>query len=456
MHMQILKRCPLALALAAVLGQPATAGLYAVDPGPYTIENGEFAAWYQDTHGRALALCLSKATSSRVGPDPVDGPSYMCPFPGLDEGFDASLPVAFPNNFPSEGFWFTGDAEIVDAASGIDLTYVAALEAFFITHEVVDGDQVSFARIRVRVDVPTPGIYTVTHPYGVEVFEVTQEVFDDTEGDGAINMTRDLGIGAPKTYTGALGGNIGPFLRSLNGPYTEINPLTGEQERYIGDPNLEEEVTGSPFSTNYVRIEGPNGIDLRTNLFAVSGKLANVVLPTPLQVERATYSRSQQGDSLVAQQDVFIQAPPAPATTQMLDSVGTATSMSETTATGSWYGQSETNPTLPASVQLSAENALAIPESTASVVQANLIDQITIHRAEYRVSTGQLTIEATSSDETAPPALTAFASNGAVIGALAGGVIKTLSTGFSPIPPASVQVSSANGGSDIEEVVLIP
>lgn len=456
MHIRILKRCPLALALAAVLGQPATAALYDVDPGPYTAENGEFAAWYQDTHGRALALCLSKAVSSRAGANPVDGPSYMCPFPGLDEGFDVSLPVELPGNFPIEGFWFTGDAAIEDAASGIDLTYGAALEAFFLADVVQDGDQVSFARIRVRIDVPTPGIYTVTHPYGVEVFEVTQEVFDDTGGDGAINMTRDLGIGAPKTYTGALGGDIGPFLRSLNGPYTELNPDTGEQERYIGDPNLEEEVTGSPFSTNYVRIEGPNGIDLRTNLFSISGKLANVVLPTPLQVDRATYSRSQQDDGLLAQQDVFIQAPPPPGTAQMLDSLGAAAGMSESTNTGHWYGQSEANPTLPASVQLSAENAVAIPNSTETSVQANLVDLITIHRAEYQVSTGQLTIEASSSDETAPPVLTAFASNGDVIGALAGDVVKTLSTGFSPIPPASVQVSSANGGSDIEEVVLIP
>src|SRR4051794_21686012 len=216
-----LKRCPLALALAAVLGQPVSAALYDVDPGPYLAVNGHYAAWYQDTHGRTLDLCLSKAVSSRAGPDPVDGPSYMCVFPGIDEGFDASLPVQFPDNFPGEAFWFSGDAQIVDAASGIELRYVSALEAFFLADEVIDGDQVSFARIRLRIDVPTPGIYTVTHPYGVEVFEVTQEVFDDTAGDRAINMTRDLGIGAPQTYSGALGGDVGPFLRSVNGPYTE-------------------------------------------------------------------------------------------------------------------------------------------------------------------------------------------------------------------------------------------
>ncbi|MBX4355365.1 hypothetical protein K4G97_24580, partial [Mycobacterium tuberculosis] len=77
-------------------------------------------------------------------------------------------------------------------------------------------------------------------------------------------------------------GDIGPFLRSINGPYTEGS------EKFIGDPNLNERVTGSPFNTNFVRIEGPNGIDLRTDLFAVSGKLSEVVRPTPLIPLRST------------------------------------------------------------------------------------------------------------------------------------------------------------------------
>lgn len=456
MHLE-LKQCPLALALAVMLGQSASAALYQVDPGPYTPANGNFAAWYQDTHGRALDLCLTKAVSSRVAPDPVDGPSYMCPFPGIDEGFDAAQPVVFPGNFPGEAFWFTADAQIVDAASGIDLTYVSALEAFFISHEAVDGEQVSFARIRVRVDVPAPGVYTVTHPYGVEVFEVSQEEFDATGGDRTINMTRDLGIGAPQTYTGALNGDIGPFLRSLNGPYTEVNPETGQQERFIGDPNLQEPVTGSPLSTNYVRIEGPNGIDLRTDLFAISGKLSEVALPTPLLVDRVTYSRYQDNGQPLAQQDVFIQAPPAPGTAQMLDSSGNPVAMSESTATGHWYGQSTATPALPATVQLSAENSVAIPTSTATSKEASLVDLVTILRAEYQVSTGQLTIEASSSDEIAAPVLSAQTSDGEAIGTLSGaGALKLLSTGFTPIPPAAVQVVSANGGSDTEAVVLIP
>ena len=47
--------------------------------------------------------------------------------------------------------------------------------------------------------------------------------------------------------------------------------------------------------------------------------------------------------------------------------------------------------------------------------------------------------------------------NGTLIGNLSGnGAVKTLSTTLSPIPPAKVQVTSANGGSDTEDVVLVP
>jgi hypothetical protein len=438
--------------MAALLGLGLLAGsvqaaLNAVDPGPYTAATAGYPAWFQDTHGRALDLCLSKAVSSRVAGTP-DAPSYMCsllPEPGLD----LSQPLVLPGNFPGETFWFTGDAFIQDAATGIDLGYISALEAAFAAEEPIDGDQVGFARIRIRVDVPVAGTYIVTHPYGVEVFNV------DAPGTRAINMTRDIGIGAPGVFTGALKGDIGPFLRSVNGPYTETNPDTGASETFIGDPNLEEEVTGSPFGTNYVRIQGPNGIDLRTNLFAVSGKLSSVQLPTPLLVNRSTYARSGS----VVQQDVFVQAPPPPGKASFVDTAGApAVEMSEATATGNWYGQSTSTPTPGANVSITADNSVAIATSTPTTRVSPLVDHVSISRAEYSLSSGQLVIEARSSDETVLPSLNATAtSSGAAIGALGGaGVVKSLSASISPIPPAKVTVTSASGGSDTEEVVILP
>jgi len=435
---------PLAMAIFAGMFQlPAQAALNAVDPGAYVPANGNFPAWYQDSHGRTLDLCLTKAVSSRVAGAP-GAPSYMCtllPTPGV---FDDTQPIAFPGNFPDEAFWFTADATIVDAARGINLGYGTAIEAAFSSGDPVDGDQVSFARVRIRVDVPTAGTYVITHPYGVEVFDVP------AGGRRAINMTRDIGIGGAGDFTGALKGDVGPFLRSVNGPYTEGS------ERFIGDPNLEERVTGSPFNTNYVRIEGPGGIDLRTELFAISGKLSTVALPTPLMPQRSTYSRHTENGDLRAQQDIFVMAPPPPASVALTSQTPNL-NLTEANGTGAWYAQSVLDPAAGTILTLTADNSVAIPSSSLTSANVPLTDLVTITQARYRLSTGELTLVASTSDETTPPALTAHTGNGTLIGNLSGnGAVKTLSTTLSPIPPAKVQVTSANGGSDIEDVVLVP
>lgn len=444
----LLSKTAAALVVSALAQGIAQAALFAVDPGPYVPANGSFAAWYQDTHGRTLDLCLSKAVSSRV-PSAPGAPTYMCnllPAPGI---FDDTQPLVFPTNFPDEAFWFTGDGSIVDAARGIDLTYVSAVEAAFSGGDPVEGDQISFARIRLRVDVPTAGTYVITHPYGVDVFNV------DTPGRKAINMTRDIGIGVPKTYDGALKGDVGPFLRSINGPYTETNPVTGAADQFVGDPNLEEAFTGSPFNTNYIRIEGPNGLDLRTTVMAISGKLSTVVRPTPMITQRSTYSRKPGASAPVAQQDVFVLAPPPPAKVT-LDSNNPVLNLSEADTTGNWYAQSSTNPSLPSTLQVTADNHLAIASSTPTTLPLALTDLVVISRAEYSLSTGQITVVASTSDETSPPVLTVTSGTGVAIGALSGdGAVKSLATGISPIPPAKVRVTSSNGGSDTEEVVIV-
>lgn len=444
----LLSKTAIALVVSALAQGVAHAALFAVDPGPYLPTTGNFASWYQDTHGRTLDLCLSKAISSRIAGAP-GAPAYMCllnPSPGI---FDDTKTVAFPANFPDEAFWFTGDGSIVDAARGINLTYVSALEAAFSGGDPLEGDQISFARIRIRVDVPTAGTYVITHPYGVDVFNI------DTPGRKAINMTRDIGIGSPKTYDGALKGDVGPFLRSVNGPYTEHNPETGQADQFVGDPNLDEAFTGSPFNTNYIRIEGPNGLDIRTTVMAISGKLSTLARPTPIIAERSTYSRKAGSSAPVAQQDVFVLAPPPPATVT-LDSNDPVLKLTEADTTGHWYAQSATNPALPSTLQVTADNHLAIPSSSPTTLPLPLTDLVVISRAEWSLSTGQITVEASTSDETSPPVLTATSGTGVAIGSLSGnGALKTLSTGMSPIPPAKVRVTSSNGGSDTEEVVIV-
>lgn len=266
-------------------------------------------------------------------------------------------------------------------------------------------------------------------------------------------MTRDIGIGAPGVFTGALKGDVGPFLRSLNGPYIVGN------ETFIGDPNVLEPVTGSPFGTNYVRIQGPNGLDLTTSDFAVSGKLSSVVLPTPMLVERSTYARSNSDAGVVAQQDVFVEAPPPPATVSFVDTAGSAAiPMSEADTTGSWYGQSGASPTPLGIVSVSADNSAATPPNSPSSASSQLVDQVTITSATFSIASGVLSIAASSSDETAAPTLAARAtSSGANLGELAGATHAKSSTfRLTSIPPAQVTVTSANGGSDTEPVVILP
>ena len=85
-----------------------------------------------------------------------------------------------------------------------------------------------------------------------------------------------------------------------------------------------------------------------------------------------------------------------------------------------------------------------------------LTDLVVISQAQYSLNSGQLTIVASTSDETSPPVLTATSGTGAAIGALSGdGAEKILSTGITPIPPAKVTVTSSNGGTDTEEVVIV-
>jgi hypothetical protein len=93
---------------AGMLQLPAQAALYAVDQALRPRQR-RLPAWYQDSHGRTLDLCLTKAVSSRVAGAP-GAPSYMCtllPTPGV---FDDTQPIVFPTNFPDEAFWFTADA----------------------------------------------------------------------------------------------------------------------------------------------------------------------------------------------------------------------------------------------------------------------------------------------------------------------------------------------------------
>lgn len=437
-----------ALGLTLLLSGNAFAQLADFDLGPYTFATGKFPMWYEDNNQLKMELCQSLAVSSRT-PATVP-PSYMCIL-GVEPGvYDDTLPMIFPDNWPPEAFWFHAETAIPQIGnSGYELeVYVAGIEAAFANENPVDGDQQSFARIRLRVSVPTAGTYTITHPYGVETINVT------TPGRRAINITRDIGISVPGVFNGVLAGNIGPFLRSVNGPYTEVNPDNGGIDTFIGDPNLTEQVTGSPNNTNFVRIQGPAGT-IQTSLFNVSGKILDNRAQTPVEISRATYRRTGSGAG-TTQVEVFAKSansstlclretlalvagpPVSPCLKSLLGDNN-----------GLFFGQDLVSGARPSVLVVTATNPTGTTRPTA--VSSKLTDLVKIQTARYSWSNHSLLIEATSTDEVAVPDMVAQG-----YGRLSkSGTLQRLTVADLTQPPASVTVKSAAGGSDTELVVVV-
>ncbi|MFY1663257.1 Ig-like domain-containing protein [Pseudomonas sp. Pseu.R1] len=436
-----------ALSLIAAT-EAAHAGLAAVDPGPYTVATGRFPQWYKDQNDLELELCQSRAVSSRVAA--AVPPAYMCTLGAVPGLYDDAFPMVYPDNFPDEMFWYLLQAQIRTNTSpiagyGLEI-YTAGVEAAFATDPPTDGSQQSFARIRMRIDIPAgrPGTYTVTHPYGVDTFNVT------TTGRRAINLTRDIGIGAAGDFSGALTGNIGPFVKGIGGPYTEVDPDTGAVNTYIGDPNVPEAVTGSPFGTNFVKIEGPAGT-LIQNLFTVSGKVRDPRVQTPVEVKRGTYSRNSSGTRV----ELFASSPNSSSLCyrETLALVpGTPASPCQFNLLGDNNGNffvAHSASTLPPFVILTASNPVGTTKPTA--VSTKLVDVVKIRTARYTWDNHALVIEAASSDETSVPDMIAQG-----YGALSKtGTLQQLTVPNLLQPPPFVTVKSARGGEDTEPVTVL-
>ena len=433
-----------ALGLALSLTGSAYAQLAAVDPGPYTFATGKFPMWYQDENQLSMELCQSRAASSRVAASVP--PAYMCILlaePGI---YDDAQPMIFPDNWPPEAFWFLAETTIANNAAGYGMdAYVAGIEAAFASENPADGDQQSFARIRIRVNVPLAGTYTITHPYGVETVNVT------APGRRAINITRDIGIGAPGNFSGAVGGAIGPFLRSVNGPYTEVNPDTGATETFVGDPNLNEAVTGSPFNTNFVRITGPAGT-IQSNVFSLSGKVLDNRQQTHVDIDRATYRRTAAG----VRAEVFAKADSS-STLCFRETVALLPGPPQTPCqtnllgdnNGLFFGHRLGTGVVPPVVVVTATNPTGTTRPTA--VSAKLTDVVKVQTARYNWANHSLLIEATSSDEVAIPDMVAQG-----YGRLSKtGTLQRITVADLTQPPATVTVKSAAGGSDTEAVVVV-
>ena len=254
----MLSRYMAAVAAVSICLGTASAQLTAV--GAVAPEHG-FPTSYTDSGNTSLGPCLNN--------------SGLCLLPNVVELLNPGQP--FPANyggtFPDEFFYWGGDSTMTVNGGGTALL-VMALTGSFAGGVPLAGDQIVFGRIRLRIDNLQVGSnYRITTPYGV--FNLVPTV----AGRRSINFTQDIGIATPGVFTTALNAGIGPFLRWDSG--LPIVDVAGNQ--YLGDPNIEHTVTGSPIGANFFRIEGPNaggpGINsVQTSLFTIMGMM---VTPAP-------------------------------------------------------------------------------------------------------------------------------------------------------------------------------
>lgn len=259
------------LTLMTALAQPAKADLAGMGN---TDPNNNFPTYFQDTNGLQLGLCLD---------GPPDGPPINC------------LASKIENQAPNdEAFWFAADASL-PTSGGKDSQLVLAQEAAYFGGDPPDGQEAAFQRVRVILQVNTPGTYTVTYPYGTKTYKVAQEdigpgreVFDTLDKGCFPSPPEDTCYdGAGIEFSAAVRGPLGPFLTwdTISDPNPTLRPPVG----FIGDAATPHKVIGSPVADatdpsgfqNYFKIEGPNvggpGVNVvQTDLFTVQGKIHGV------------------------------------------------------------------------------------------------------------------------------------------------------------------------------------
>lgn len=377
------------------------------DVGPLDPVHG-FPLWFEDGDGTAVELGL--------GPDQylpmVDEAVPSTPVPGMP----------FPSMFPAEAFYFLAESRMPIGGTGAvgRARLVLGLEAAFATPNPDPRSRVVFARIRVRIDDVVPGaLYTVTHPYGV-----TDPLAADD--GGRVFVTDDRGIADNQFDLVRANGLVAPFLRWTG----------GAPSGYLGDGATEAPVTGSPFNTNFFRVEGPGVANVPGALRDPADPLNPDVVVSPLFVVQGKIT-TRSGVEVTAAHyvrdggTVVIDLHARSREGQTLEAGGVDVARTTLIGAGRSYVARAVATAPPAIVTV--VNTSDAPPTVASAAVTDRVTATAVHDP----TTAQLTITAFSSDD-AQPALTAED-----YGALTGP-----STVFAGVPatPSTVGVSSAAGG----------
>ncbi|MDP4300561.1 hypothetical protein [Leptothrix discophora] len=429
--------------MAAVCKPNAATPFSASAPDPV---NG-FPRVLADSEGVSLVLCNGLSDPANIGGcffDPV--------IPG--NAFSADI------GFGAEGFWFLSEASFSDPqGAGYNVLLVMGAEAAFMTETPVNGEQFPFTRLRVRIDAPVAGIYTLTHPYGSKTWTVT------APGRRAINDTSDIQLFAAPDVVLNDGdvpartnqGVVGPWLRWTTSAADGMLP--GERAApagFLGDGATPHTVVGSPCGTNYAELvvkhptTGAEITRFRSNLFTVQGMQApDTERITPLVVDSAYYAKN--GNEVKVH--VFATAPTtARVNAQVLDvtdalSTEVAAGPLASDRTGRFYA------TLPASSSGNVPEALVVqadnsPVSPSRSQRLALTDLVTVTAANASCASGTsnctVTVSALSSD---PDAQLTLDLGGNRTSTRLSGTGTTFSVTDLTALPASVKVSSDKKGS---------
>ena len=424
----------LAAAATLLATTPALAALQDRGPQDPTLV---FPQWYRDSNQTAVGLCKSQAQS----PNPAAALAPMC-FPL------ATDPTGFAGNLGPELFYNDLNVAVTGGAGGFTLRYLAALEATYLpAGQPIHGTETVFARIRVVANIAVAGTYTVTHPFGVEVFPNVQ-----ASGPRSIFFTADVPLGPAMDFDSALGGRVGPFIQ-----WDVLNPgesLTVGAEQFLGDPNFAHTFTGSPFGTNYVRIDGPPGsnLDGAGNDFVVQplgtvlGQKWTAAIPTPFTIKKSVYSRG------AALNTVDLWATSSAGQRLFASGAGMPSLLLAEFPGGNYYGHIEFPSTAIPPATVTVTNLTSVPVTS---VTSQLVDQLDA-LAAFDPLSRVLSMTASSSDLSGPT-LTVVAPFGGLMtpGAAAGTYAFTsLPLAATVETPMQVRVESNAGGVYLANTVV--
>jgi hypothetical protein len=441
--------------------------------GPVNSDNG-YPMWYEDETGLRFEICTDQDACFFSPPDTVLAPS-------------------FPTNWPDEAFYWAAEAAMAEEG-GTKALMGMAREAAFFGHDVVDGDQIVFSRLRFYIDGAPSMLgqtYTITHPYGTETF-VPDSLDAGPGARGAgYSATHDVGISKPLEFSAAT--SVYPvFLIPASMDREALKNSAGallDTTRGLGTLPVQ----GSPYGTNFFRIEGPGigdvypsyrcadpalggvkdstGQDVlndcvETDQFSIMGRTAS---RHGVEVEQATYDKVPSAtDPNVVETYVNVWARSiAGQTIAARVDAGPQVYLTEG-ANGTYYGRLQSGRDFflpnalsrPGSVQLM--NITDVPNSNRS---GDISDVVAISSAEWDMASSQLQVTARSSDLFNTPQLGVSllpASTNLVAGAntLPGGAgtqvfVFNGPAGMVAVPPSSVRVTSMSGSSDDAPVAII-